>query len=280
MPYIDKEPEDRVPEQRMWRLMKQTILDCEYTPGVDVAIALDPAASELENAYREETGQTDSVGMYRFWRDKSKVDMSRDEVLELYRQAMEDGIPVLSIEDGFGELDHAGWKLLMHGDKERNIEGFRDKIFIIGDDLVTTKDENIEKCAKDGEINSTLIKANQIGTLSETVLAMLTSLAYGADLIVSHRSKSPNDPFEAEIATAMNALGMKAGGGANTERLQKYGRVMEIIALAKASQRELTQDRREEIEKNLKELVCTLTGQSDVQLVPAAAEVDLAGLLI
>ncbi len=279
-PYIDKEPQDRVPEQRMWRLMKQAILDCEYVPGVDVAIALDPAASELENLYREETGQKDSIGMYRFWRDKSKVDMSRDEVLELYKQAMEDGIPVLSIEDGFGELDHAGWKLLMHGDKEKGVEGLGDRIFVIGDDLVTTKDENIEACAKNGEINATLIKANQIGTLSETVLAMLTSLAYGAELVVSHRSKSPNDPFEAEIATAMNALGLKAGGGANTERLQKYGRVMEIIALARAGRREINEEERKEIEANVKELVRILTGKEGVTIMPDAAELDIAGLLI
>jgi len=271
-PYIDKEDTDRVPEQRMWRLMKQAILDCEYVPGVDVAIALDPAASELENAYREETGQKDSVGMYRFWRDKSKVDMSRDEILELYKEAMENDVPVLSIEDGFGELDHEGWKNLM---KELG-----DKIFVIGDDLVTTKDENIESCARNGEINATLIKANQIGTLSETVLAMLTSLAYGAELVVSHRSKSPNDPFEAEISTAMNALGMKAGGGANTERLQKYGRVMEIIALAKASQREMTDEERKEVEENVKELVRILTGKEDVAVMPDAAEIDITGLLM
>lgn len=271
-PYIDKEPSDKVPEQRMWRLMKQAILDCEYIPGVDVAIALDPAASELENSYREETGQKDSVGMYRFWRDKSKVDMSRDEILRLYKEAMENGVPILSVEDGFGERDHAGWKLLM---KELG-----DKIFIIGDDLVTTKDENIENCAKNNEINATLIKANQIGTLSETVLAMLTSLAYGAELVVSHRSKSPNDPFEAEISTAMNALGMKAGGGANTERLQKYGRVMEIIALAKAVKREMSQKEREETERNLKELVHALTGRKDVSLAPTASEVDITSLLL
>ena len=271
-PYIDKEPQDKVPEQRMWRMMKQAIMDCEYVPGVDVAIALDPAASELENLYREETGQKDSVGMYRFWRDKSKLDMSRDEILELYKQAMEDDVPILSIEDGFGELDHEGWKNLM---KELG-----DKTFIIGDDLVTTKDSNIEACAKNGEINATLIKANQIGTLSETVLAMLTSLAYGADLVVSHRSKSPNDPFEAEIATAMNALGLKAGGGANTERLQKYGRVMEILALAKASQREITDKERKEVEENVKELVRILTGKEGVSIMPDAGEIDIASLLI
>ena len=91
-----------------------------------------------------------------------------------------DAIPILSIEDGFGELDHAGWQLLMNGDGDRKIEGLGDRIFVIGDDLVTTKDETIERCAKNREINTALIKANQIGTLSETLLAMLTSLAYGA----------------------------------------------------------------------------------------------------
>ena len=280
-PYVDKEPQDKVPEQRMWRMMKQTILDCGYVPGVDVAIALDPAASELENCYREETGQADSVGMYRFWRDKSKVDMSRDQVLELYREAMErDGVPVLSLEDPFGERDHAGWQLVMRGDPAHGVEGLGDRIFVIGDDLVTTKDETIERCAKNGEINATLIKANQIGTLSETILAMLTSLAYGAELVVSHRSKSPNDPFEAEIATAMNALGMKAGGGANTERLQKYGRVMEILALARTSQREISNEERARIEADLKELVRTITGRDDVSLAPNAADADITSLLM
>ena len=280
-PYIDKEPQDQVPEQRMWRLMRQAILDCEYAPGVDVAIALDPAASELENLYREETEQPDSVGMYRFWRDKSKVDMSRDQILELYRQAMEqDDIPILSIEDGFGELDHAGWRLLMTGDPNAGVEGLGDKIFVIGDDLVTTKDSNIEACAASGEINASLIKANQIGTLSETVLAMLTSLAYGCDLVVSHRSKSPNDPFEAEIATAMNTLGLKAGGGANTERLQKYGRVMEILALAEATSREVTDQERTELQANLTELARTLTGQDGVQLAAGAAASDITSLML
>jgi enolase len=271
-PYVDKEPQDRVPEQRMWRMMKQAILDCEFVPGVDVAIALDPAASELENAYRIERGEPDSIGMYRFWRDKSKVEMSRDEILDLYKQAMEQGIPILSIEDGFGERDHEGWQNLMRE--------LGDKVFVIGDDLVTTKDTNIENCAKNGEINASLIKANQIGTLTETILAMLTSLAYGAELVVSHRSKSPNDPFEAEIGTAMNALGVKCGGGANTERLQKYGRVMEIIALAKASQRETTEAERKELEENVKELVRILTGKEGVSIMPDAAELDIAALMM
>ena len=271
-PYVDKEEGDQVPEQRMWRMMKQAILDCEYVPGVDVAIALDPACSELENAYRQDRGEPDSIGMYRFWRDKSKVEMSRDQILDLYKKAMEEGIPILVIEDGFGERDHQGWKNLM---KELG-----DKIFIIGDDLVTTKDSNIENCAKNGEINASLIKANQIGTLTETVLAMLTSLAYGAELVISHRSKSPNDPFEAEIGTAMNALGVKCGGGANTERLQKYGRVMEIIALAKAGRRETTAAERKEVEETVKELARILTGKDEVTISPQAAEIDITSLLM
>ena len=271
-PYIDKEPGDKVPEQRMWRMMRQAILDCEYVPGVDVAIALDPACSELENAYRDETGQPDATGMYRFWRDKSKVDMSRDEVLQLYIDAMHSGIPILSIEDGFGEMDHAGWTLIM--------EKLGDRIFIIGDDLVTTKDTNIEKCAKNGEINATLIKANQIGTLSETVLAMLTSLAYDAELVVSHRSKSPNDPFEAEISTAMNAVGLKCGGGANTERLQKYGRVLEILTIAEKSQRKMSAAERKEVEKSVQEIAAVLTGNKDVAVAKDAADIDIAALLM
>ncbi len=271
-PYVDKAEGDKVPEQRMWRFMKQAILDCELVPGVDVAIALDPACSELENAYREERGEPDSIGMYRFWRDKDKVEMSRDQILDLFKEAMESGIPVLSIEDGFGERDHEGWKNLM---KELG-----DKIFIIGDDLVTTKDSNIENCARNGEINASLIKANQIGTLTETVLAMLTSLAYGAELVISHRSKSPNDPFEAEIGTAMNALGVKCGGGANTERLQKYGGIMEILALARATQRETTAQERKEIESSVKEIVKILTGRDDCAISPKAGDIDITSLLM
>jgi len=271
-PYVDKDPQDKVPEQRLWRFMKQAILDCEYVPGVDVAIALDPAASELENAYRIDRGEPDSIGMYRFWRDKGKVEMSRDQILDLYKQAMEEGLPVLSLEDGFGERDHIGWQNVMRE--------LGDKIFIIGDDLVTTKDSTIEKCAKNGEINASLIKANQIGTLTETVLAMLTSLAYGAELVISHRSKSPNDPFEAEIGTAMNALAVKCGGGANTERLQKYGRVMEIIATAKATQRETTAAERKEVEETVKELARILTGKDEVTISPKASEIDITSLLM
>jgi len=110
----------------MWRMMKQAILDCEYVPGVDVGDRPDPACSELENAYREERGEPDpsvctASGAIRA---RSKWSATR---YWTFTKGNGRGIPVLSIEDGFGERDHQGWKNLM---KELG-----DKIFIIGDDL-------------------------------------------------------------------------------------------------------------------------------------------------
>jgi len=220
--YVIKQPEDTVPEQRLWRMAHQAIMDCGYTPGNDVVLALDPAASELENAYRDKFEQPDQVGMYLFWRDESHVVMNRDELFELYRKTLEDdGIPIVCIEDGFAEDDDAGWRLLM--------ERFSDTIFIVGDDSVTTRDSSIEFASDAGLNNATLIKANQIGTLSECLIAMMVAMGKGSELVVSHRSKSPNDDMEAQIALAVNAVGLKAGGGANTERLVKYGSVMKTM---------------------------------------------------
>jgi enolase len=213
-PYIDR-GEYELPELRLWVMMKQTIEQCGYQPGVDVAIALDPALSELEIAYREEFDVPDSIGMYLFWRDHAKKVMDRDAVLAIYEQAIfEYDIPILSIEDGFSEDDLEGWRKLL--------DRLGDLVLVVGDDLVTTNDRTIEMAAAKGLINSVLVKANQIGSLYETMLAVLVTLGKGLNLIVSHRSKSPNDDMEAHIALATNALGLKAGGGANTERLVKY----------------------------------------------------------
>ena len=220
-PYIEKGGFP-LPEVRLWSMMKQAIAECGNQPGVDVAIALDPAMSELENAYRAEFDMPDSIGMYLFWRDKAKVILDRDAVLDIYVKAIEEyEIPLLSIEDGFAEDDYEGWRLLL--------ERLGNHVFVIGDDLVTTNDQTIETASSQGLINSALIKANQIGSLYETLLAMLVALGKGMDLVVSHRSKSPNDDMEAQIALAVNALGLKAGGGANTERLVKYQAVTELM---------------------------------------------------
>lgn len=219
-PFISKEPGDLVPEQRMWRLAVQTIRDIGYRPGEDIAIAFDPALSELSNAYRKEFNQPDAVGMYYFWRSEEKVVMSRDQLVELYKKAVEDH-PIFSLEDPFAEDDDEGWRLLM---KELG-----DKVFVIGDDNITTKDSTIEYCADKGLINTALIKPNQIGSLSETMIAMLVALGKRLEIVVSHRSKSPNDDMEAQVALSVNSLGLKAGGGANTERLFKYGSITKMM---------------------------------------------------
>ncbi|MCJ7816084.1 MAG: hypothetical protein MUP31_08560, partial [Xanthomonadales bacterium] len=233
-PYVDQ-GEFELPELRLWSMMKQAIRECGYQPGVDVAIALDPALSELEIAYREEFGMPDSIGMYLFWRDHSKKVMDRDAVLKIYEKAISEyDIPILSIEDGFSENDEQGWRQLL--------EKLGDRILVVGDDLVTTNDRSIELAAGQGLINSVLVKANQIGTLYETLLAILVTLGKNLELIVSHRSKSPNDDMEAHIALATNALGLKCGGGANTERLVKYQAVatqMERVIEAAVSEPDL-----------------------------------------
>jgi len=227
-PYVDR-GDYPLPEVRLWAMMKQAIEECGYAPGEEVAIALDPALSELEIAYREEFDVPDSVGRYLFWRDHSRRAMDREEVLQIYEEAITRyDIPILSIEDGFSEDDHEGWRILL--------ERLGDRVLVVGDDLVTTNDRTIETAAEKGLINSVLIKANQIGTLYETLLAVLVCLGKGLELVISHRSKSPNDDMEAHIALAANALGLKAGGGANTERLVKYQAVTTQMERARTAQ--------------------------------------------
>jgi len=220
-PYVER-GDYPLPEVRLWAMMRQAMEECGFRPGEEVAIALDPALTELEIAYREEFNMPDAVGMYLFWRDKAKRVMDRDGILDIYLRAINEfEIPIVSIEDGFSENDFEGWKKLL--------DALGDRIFVIGDDLVTTNDQTIETAASGGLINAALIKANQIGSLYETLLAMLVALGKGQEIVVSHRSKSPNDDMEAHIALAVNALGLKCGGGANTERLIKYQAVAELM---------------------------------------------------
>ena len=214
---------DLLPEERALKVAVQAIEECGFVPDRDVCLAVDAAASELSNAYRETTGEQDSVGQYLFWRAEDPKIMTTDELVDLYDRWIRE-YPIVSLEDPFSEDDHEGWKKLM--------ARLDDEILIIGDDLVTTKDSTIRRCAEEGLINTVLIKANQIGTLSETLLATRVAKEHGLSLVVSHRSKSPIEVMEADIAFAIGALGLKCGGGSNTERLIKYGRIVELIELA------------------------------------------------
>ena len=219
-----KQSGDLIPEERALRVAVQAIEECGFVPDRDVCLALDPAASELSNAYREKTGEKQSVGQYLFWRAEDPKVLSTDEMVDLYVRWVKK-YPIVSLEDPFAEDDYDGWKKLMGAlDQE---------ILIIGDDLVTTKDTTIKRCAEEGLINTALIKANQIGTLSETLLATRVAKEKNLALVVSHRSKSPNEVMEADISFAVGALGLKCGGGANTERLVKYGRIVELMEMSK-----------------------------------------------
>ena len=215
---------DLLPEERALRVAVQAIEECGFVPDRDVCIALDPAASELSNAYREKTGEKESIGQYLFWRAEDPKVLSTDEMVDLYVRWVKK-YPIVSLEDPLAEDDYDGWKKLM--------KALDQEILIIGDDLVTTKDTTIQRCAEEGLINTALIKANQIGSLSETLLATRTAKKMGLALVLSHRSKSPNEVMEADISVAVGALGLKCGGGANTERLVKYGRVVELMEMAK-----------------------------------------------
>jgi len=215
---------DLLPEERALRVAVQAIEECGFVPDRDVCIALDSAASELSNAYREKTGEKESIGQYLFWRAEDPKVLSTDEMVDLYVRWVKK-YPIVSLEDPFAEDDYEGWKKLM--------KALDQEILIIGDDLVTTKDSTIQRCAEEGLINTALIKANQIGSLSETLLATRVAKNKGLALVLSHRSKSPNEVMEADISVAVGALGLKCGGGANTERLVKYGRVVELMEMAK-----------------------------------------------
>ena len=247
--YIQKDADDILPVQRLWRMQKQAIKDCGYIPGKDVLMALDPAASELENAYKETTGAKDEIGMYEAWRDDKQLVLSREELFEIYRKAIEeDDLPIVSIEDGFAEDDDDGWELLM--------EKLGDRIHIVGDDNITTKDSSIEEKADRGLINTALIKLNQIGTVTEGTLALLTAIGKNLEIIVSHRSKSPLEDFEGQVALAANSLGLKAGGGSNSERLYKYESVTKVL---REMHQKLTKEKIEEMRPSEKLAVQTFT---------------------
>lgn len=214
---------DILPEERAFKVAVQAIEECGFVPDKDVCLAMDAAATELSKAYRDETGEQESIGQYMFWRAEDPKTVTTDEMIALYKRWVKE-YPIISIEDAFSEDDPEGWRRL--------VQELGDEIFVIGDDLVTTKDTTIDRCAKEGLINAALIKANQIGTLSETLLATRMAKEHGLALVISHRSKSPNEVMEADIAFAVGAMGLKCGGGSNTERLIKYGRIVELIDMA------------------------------------------------
>jgi len=183
------------------------IEDAGYRPGRDgVAIALDPAASEFwhEGGYRV-AGTT--------W--------TTAELIAYYEELVE-RFPIWSIEDGLGENDPAGWQELTRRLGER--------IQLVGDDNFVTNPGIIRQAVHDGIANASLIKVNQIGTVTETLEAMTVCHDAGYAAMISHRSGETPDTFIADLAVGSGCGQIKSGAPARGERVAKYNRLLEIAA--------------------------------------------------
>jgi len=177
-----------------------------FKPGADIALALDPAASEFfkDGAYvYSGEGVTRSV--------EEQVD---------YLIKLADTYPILSIEDGMAEQDWAGWKLLT--------EKLGSRRQLVGDDVFVTNTEILARGIKEGVANSILIKVNQIGTLSETLAAVDMAQRAGYTAVMSHRSGETEDSTIADLAVATNCGQIKTGSLSRSDRLAKYNQLIRI----------------------------------------------------
>jgi enolase len=185
-------------------LIIQAIELAGYTPGKDIYLALDVAASEFyEN------------GLYNFEGKKA----SSDDMISYYGE-MISKYPLLSIEDGLSENDWNGWRDMTHG--------LGKKVQLVGDDIFVTNTKIIKRGIEEGIANSVLIKLNQIGTLTETLDAVEAAKRAGYTAIISHRSGETEDTIIADLAVAYNTGFIKTGSLARGERVAKYNRLLRI----------------------------------------------------
>ena len=188
------------------KLIVDAIKQAGYKPGHDVALALDPAASEF---FKD--GSYHLAGEGRT--------LSAAQLVELY-ESWVDRYPIISIEDGMAEDDWAGWKLIT--------DRLGDRVQLVGDDLFVTNVERLEEGINKGVANSILIKVNQIGTLTETLHAIDTARTAGYSAVISHRSGETEDTTIADLVVATGAGMIKTGAPARAERVAKYNRLLVI----------------------------------------------------
>lgn len=178
-----------------------------YVPGEEIAIALDPAASEF---YDNETGKYNFEGQL----------LSSSELLEFYKNLVNKFPAIISIEDGFSENDWDGFKMMT--------ETLGNQIQLVGDDIFVTNPQIFAEGIKQGVANSILIKLNQIGTVSESIQAIKMARDAGYTTMISHRSGETVDSFIADFSIAMNAKQIKTGSTARGERIEKYNQFLRI----------------------------------------------------
>jgi enolase len=185
-----------------------------YRPGEDVAIALDPAVTEL---VEEGSGAEGTPIRYVLAREGRTLDSG--ELTDLWADWV-DRFPIVSIEDGLAEDDWAGWT-----EMNKRLGG---RIQLVGDDLLVTNTERIERGIAEAVANSVLIKLNQIGTLTETIEAIDLARRAGWTAVVSHRSGETEDTTIADFVVAMGTGQIKTGAPSRSERVAKYNRLLRI----------------------------------------------------
>jgi enolase len=190
-------------------LIVRAIEQAGYRPGHDIALALDPAASEFHDR-----------DVYTLKRGGGGR-LSTAEMVEWYRRLV-DAYPIVSIEDGLGESDWTGWKVLT--------EALGARVLLVGDDIFVTNPAIIERAIAEGVGNAALIKPNQIGTVTETVDAVQTARKSGYRIVLSHRSGETEDSTIADLAVALGADFIKTGAPCRGERTAKYNQLLRIEA--------------------------------------------------
>ena len=202
-------------DEEALELLVEAIKNAGYTPGQEVGIALDIAATEMY----EEAEKIEKEGSYLFW--KTGEIKTSDEMLEYYTELV-DKYPIISIEDGLAEEDWYGW--------EKLTSKLSDKILLVGDDLFVTNPKRLQKGIMKKIANSILIKPNQIGTLSETIEAINLAKRNNYTTIISHRSGETEDTTIADLAVALGCKYIKSGAPCRTDRVCKYNRLLNIEA--------------------------------------------------
>jgi enolase len=186
----------------------EAITKAGYKPGEEIAIALDPAASEF---YQD--------GKYVF-KKSDKSTKSSDEMVKFWAKWVKDYPAIVSLEDGLSEEDWDGWQNLT-----KELGG---KIQLVGDDIFVTNIEIFGEGIEKGIANSILIKLNQIGTVSETLDAIDLGRRNGYTSVISHRSGETEDTFIADLAVATGAGQIKTGSASRTDRIAKYNQLLRI----------------------------------------------------
>jgi enolase len=191
------------------QLVLEAISAAGYTPGDQIGIALDPAASEFYDSEKKK---------YVF-KKSDKSERSPDQMVKFW-EGWVNQYPIVSLEDGMSEEDWDGWKTLT--------DTLGKKIQLVGDDIFVTNTEIFARGIERGIANSILIKVNQIGTLTETLDAMKMASDAGYTSVVSHRSGETEDAFIADLVVATNAGQIKTGSASRTDRIAKYNQLLRI----------------------------------------------------